>query len=238
MKKRLLILAALLPLMALPAAAQDTKGGTLSVSGTGSINKAPDMASVSAGVQSRAETAQAALTDNNTKMQSLFDTLEAAGIEKKDIQTSNFNIHPQLVYPRVKDNEEEQAPKIVGYVVNNQVSVNIYKLDLVGSVLTALVDAGANNISGLSFDISDKDALLDEARKQAIADARAKAELYAKELGTSIKRLESLSESGGFQAPQPVMMRAKMELAAAPVPVAEGEMSISITVNTSWELDN
>ena len=89
----------------------------------------------------------------------------------------------------------------------------------VGSVLTALVGAGANDMSGLSFDIANKDALMQDARKAAIADARSKAELYATELGTSVERLVSLSEGGGYSAPHPVMMRAaKMEAMASPVP--------------------
>ena len=240
MKKYLLVFAALLPLMTLPAAADEasTTGGVISVSGVGIINKAPDMATVTAGVQSRAKTTEAALADNNDKMQALFTQLDKAGIEKKDIQTSNFNIYPQITYPKPGSNGESKPPKIEGYVVNNQVLVKIRSLDSVGTVLTALVKAGATNMSGLRFDIAEKDKLLQEARKAALADAHAKAELYAGELSASIKRLVTLSESGGFRGPQPVMMRAaKMEMASAPVPVAEGDMSISITVNTSWELN-
>ena len=239
MKKQFLTLATLLPLLVLPAHADEAKGGMISVTGTGIIDMAPDMAVVSAGVQSRAKQAQQALAENNTKMQALFAELEKAGIDKKDIQTDNFNIHPEIVYPQNSKSSPPRPPEIVGYIVNNQVGVKIRKLENVGSVLTALVQAGANNMSGLRFDVSDKATLMDKARKAAIADARAKAELYATELGTSIKRLTSLSENGGYQPPAPIMMRAaKMEMAASSVPVAEGTMSMSITVNTSWELAN
>ncbi|WP_180966724.1 SIMPL domain-containing protein [Cohaesibacter celericrescens] len=234
MRKHLLILAALVPMIMTPAMADETKGGSISVVGMGIVEMAPDMAIVSAGVQSRSETAQAALAANNASMKALFDELEKAGIEKKDIQTANFNINPEIVYPKTN----KQAPQIVGYIVNNQVSVNIRKLENVGSVLTALVDAGSNNMSGLQFDVSNKTELLAQARKAAIADARQKAQLYATELGVKIKRLTSLSESGGYR-PQPMMMRAaKMEMMSADVPVAEGSMQISISVNTSWELAN
>lgn len=242
MKKHLLILATLIPMMATaPVLADASKpdGGMISVTGTGTINKAPDMASVSAGVEFRSETAQKALADNNAKMQALFGELEKAGIASEDIQTSSFNIRPEMVYPKPTDGGTPKPPQIVGYVVHNQVSVDIHDLGNVGSVLTALVGAGANDMSGLSFDIANKDALMQDARKAAIADARSKAELYATELGTSVERLVSLSEGGGYSAPQPVMMRAaKMEAMASSVPVAEGSMAISITITTSWELED
>ncbi|MCT4656402.1 MAG: SIMPL domain-containing protein [Cohaesibacter sp.] len=236
MKKTALAIATMLPLMAGPSFAADSQSGVISVNGTGQIEMAPDIAIISAGVQARSKTTKAALAENNKKMASLFKELEKAGIAKKDIQTSNFNIYPEMRYPQ---KGQAQPPKIIGYTVNNQVTVKIRKLDSVGTVLTALVGAGANNMSGLRFDVSDKKGKLEEARKAAIKDARAKAQLYAGELGTKIKRLKSLSENGGYN-PRPVMMRAaKMEMAMdAPVPVAEGSMSLSITVNTQWELDN
>jgi uncharacterized protein len=114
--------------------------------------------------------------------------------------------------------------------------VIIRKLDMVGSALTALVESGANNMSGLHFGVSDKEEKLDEARKAALADARAKATLYATELGTTLKRLSSMSESGGLM-PQPIMLRAaKMDMAASSVPVAEGSMTLSVSVSTIWEM--
>ncbi|WP_119308257.1 SIMPL domain-containing protein [Cohaesibacter haloalkalitolerans] len=241
MKKSLIILTTLLSLSALPALADGDKTGgsdlksTIAVTGTGSLRAAPDMAILSAGVESMAKNAKDALADNNAKMAALMAELEKAGIEKKDIQTTNFNIHPQLVYPNSAS--EARAPEVVGYVVSNRATVRIHDLGSVGSVLTALVNAGSNDISGLSFDISNKKELLDEARKAALADARHKAELYATELGSSVDKLQSLSESGGFIPPQPMMMRAaKLEAVASDVPVAEGEMEVSITVNANWFL--
>nr|WP_321460255.1 SIMPL domain-containing protein [uncultured Cohaesibacter sp.] len=235
MKKSLITLTTLLILTALPAAAEEMKSGTISVSGEGSLRAAPDMAIVSAGVESRAKNAKDALADNNEKMAALMAELKKAGIEGKNIQTSSFNIYPQLIYP--KSSSEAKAPEVTGYVVSNRATIRIHDLGSVGSVLTALVNAGSNDISGLTFDISNKDQLLDEARKQALADARHKAELYAAELGSSLSSLQSLSESGGFSAPQPLMMRAaKMEAFSSDVPVAEGEMAVSITVNANWYL--
>lgn len=238
MKKQILTLAAIIPLIATPVLAdQASKGGMVSVTGTGIVDMAPDMAVISAGVETRAKEAQQALQDNNAKMQALFAELEKAGIAKKDIQTDNFNIHPEIVYPQRTKSNEHRAPKIVGYVVNNRVGVKIRKLESVGTVLTALVNAGANNMSGLQFDVSDKKGQMEKARKAAIADARKKAELYATELGTSVKRLVTLNEGGGYQPPAPMMMRAaKAEMMDASVPVAEGTMSMSVSVTTSWEL--
>ena len=147
--------------------------------------------------------------------------------------TSTF-IH-NWVYP--DSSTQPRAPEVVGYVVSNRATLRIHDLGSVGTVLTALVNAGANDISGLNFDISNKDELLDEARKEALSDARHKAELYAKQLGTDLSSLQSLSESGGFRSPQPMMMRAaKMEAVDSAVPVAKGEMEITITVNASWFL--
>ena len=238
MKKQILTLATVIPLMAAPAFAADiSQGGMVSVTGTGMVDMAPDMAVISAGVETRAKEAQQALQDNNTKMQALFAELEKAGIAKKDIQTDNFNIHPEITYPQRTKSGEHRAPKIVGYVVNNRVGVKIRKLESIGSVLTALVGASANNMSGLQFGVSDKKGLMEKARKAAIADARKKADLYATELGTSVKRLVTLNEGGGYQPPAPMMMRtAKAEMMDASVPVAEGTMSMSITVTTKWEL--
>ena len=229
-----------LSLLATPILADEsehTKGGILTISGTGKVDMAPDMALISAGVQSRAKTAENALADNNAKMQALFAALETAGIEKKDIQTSNFSIHPDIIYPKATQKNPAQAPRIVGYVVNNQVGVKIRKLNAIGSVLTALVEAGANAMSGLSFDVSNKKSLMEQARKAALDDARSKATLYATELGTSVKRLIALSEGGGYRPPAPVMLRAaKSEMMSADVPVSEGTMSMTITISTSWEL--
>lgn len=238
MNRSLLALTAALTLITAPVWAEEEAsqqaGGIISVSGTGTLNLTPDMAVIRAGVQSRAQSAKAALADNNSKMAALFAELEKADIAKKDIQTSNFNIYPEVVYPK---RESNKPPQIVGYNVDNQVTVRIRKLENIGNVLNTLVSAGANNMSGLNFAVSNRQEKLDEARKAAIADARKKAELYATELGTGIKRLKSLVEGGGHHQ-QPVMMRAaKMEMAAdAPVPVAQGEMSISVTINTKWEL--
>lgn len=238
MKPILFALVATIPLLATPvSAAPESQAGIISVTGKGSVSMTPDMAVVSAGVQTQKKQAKEALAENNRKMAALMAELKKAGIESKDIQTSNFNIHPQMVYPKQR---EAKPPRIVGYNVSNQVAVKIRKLESVGTVLTALVEAGANNMSGLHFDVSDKAEKLAEARKAAIADARAKAKLYADGVDVKIKRLKSLSENGSY-APSPVMMRApKMEMMAdaAPVPVAQGSMSLSININTSWELDN
>ena len=198
MKKSLITLTTLLFLTALPATAEEMQTGTISVTGEGSLHAAPDMAIVSAGVESRAKNAKDALADNNEKMAALMAELKKAGIEGKNIQTSSFNIYPQLIYP--KSSNEAKAPEVTGYVVSNRATIRIHDLGSIGSVLTALVNAGSNDISGLTFDISNKDQLLDEARKQALADARHKAELYAAELGSSLSSLQSLSESGGFSA--------------------------------------
>lgn len=193
------------------------------------------MASLSAGVQSRAATAQEALKENNNKMAALFNELSKAGIDKKDIQTNHFNIHPVISHPKAGKN---RTPKITSYSVENKVIIRIRDMEKTGSVLAALVKAGANSISNLSFDISDKKARLDEVRKAALLDARQKANIYAETLGRSIKELVSLSEAGSpdFRPLRAAQALSMDMLNESEVPVSGGELKLSISIKTSWAL--
>ncbi|WP_316860250.1 SIMPL domain-containing protein [uncultured Cohaesibacter sp.] len=231
MKFPAIAIMALLALLTLPATASELGKNTISITGSGIVKAEPDMAIVSAGVETRAKDAKAALSENNSKMAALMEALQEAGIDKKDIQTSNFNISPQLTYPK----DQDRAPEIVGYAVNNQITIQIRQFDKIGNVLTSLVNSGANDISSLRFDVSDKSELLDTARKAALADARHKAELYAKELGAEIHGLRSLSESSGFDSLAAPEMKRAMSI-SSDVPVAGGSVDLSISVNTTWIL--
>jgi uncharacterized protein YggE len=205
---------------------------TLTLSGTGEARGKPDLAMVSLGVMSRAETARAALDANNAAMTKIIASLEAAGIESKDIQTSNFSVNPVYAY----DNAGKEPPKITGYDVSNQVGVTVRKLDGLGSVLDEAVSEGSNQIYGVTFSIADPQSLEDQARKSAVADAVRKAKLYAEAAGVTLDAIQSISEQVA-RPPQPVFMKAqRMEAADASVPVAEGEQIVAIDVNMTWTI--
>jgi uncharacterized protein YggE len=203
---------------------------TLNVTGHGEVRQRPDIAMVSAGVASQAATADAALAANTTAMKSVVAALREAGIADKDIQTDNFSVQPQYDYG------DNQAPKLRGYEVQNTVSFTLRDLLTLGAILDKLVRAGANQISGISFDIADPAGALDEARKRAVADAKHKAQIYASAGGIVLGPIVSLSEEAG--APSPVPVRAAMEKAspAGPVPVAEGQNVVAVDVSVAWSL--
>lgn len=206
---------------------------TISLSGHGEVKSAPDMAYVTTGVTTQAATAAEALAANTAAMNTLFTALKDAGIEEKDMQTSNFMVQPRYDY-----NDGKQPPLLVGYDVSNTVTVTVRKLEGLGALLDKVVQAGSNQINGITFDISKPDAAMDEARKLAAADAAHKAKIYAEAMGVTLGPVLSVSEGVNNQPPVP-MLRGKVmmaEAAAAPVPVAAGEQALGIDVNVTWEI--
>jgi uncharacterized protein len=216
-----------------PTFAEETKIlRSISISGHGEVKAVPDVASISMGVTSTAETARAALDANTTAMMALMDALKAAGLEQRDIATSNFSINPRLEYPR----DGNGPSKLVGYDVNNQVNIVVRDISKLGAVLDAGVTAGSNQIYGIAFSVSKPEAMLDEARKAAIADARRKAEIYATAGGFVLGDIVSVSEGGAYQPPQPITYAAKASVDAVPVPIAQGEQALAIDVNVVWSM--
>jgi uncharacterized protein YggE len=228
-----LVLAACLAGGSALAQAPDKPLRTLTMTGTGEMRAKPDTAIVTLGVMSRADTARAALTANNAAMTAILSSLEAAGIAKKDIQTSNFSVNPVYDY----DNTGAKPPRITGYDVSNQLAVTVRKLDTLGTILDEAVSKGSNQIYGITFTIDDPRALEDEARKSAVQDAVRKAKLYAEAAGVALDAIQSISEQVA-RPPQPVYMKAqRMEAAAdSSVPVAEGEQVVSIDVSITWTI--
>ena len=203
----------------------------IQVSATGTANMAPDMATVSAGVVAQGKTAREAMFGNATKMTRVFEELDAAGIEKKYITTSQLSLQPKYNY------QNRQAPKIEGYEARNTVSAKTYDLDTVGAMLDALVKAGVNNINGVQFSIKDSKSARDKAREDAIREAREKAESMAAAAGVKLGKLKSLSESGGNINARPVAYAMESRSAGgASTPISAGEQSISVTVNMSYDI--
>jgi uncharacterized protein YggE len=226
MKSRFFLGLALAAILAVPAQAADPR--TISMTGHGEIRGVPDMAQVTSGVITNATTAAQALAANSARMKSVFAALEKLGVPQKNIQTTNFFISPQYT-----DSGSNSPRHIVGYQVTNDVSVRLDDVAKVGSTLDALVTAGANQMNGISFSIKEPAPLLEKARTQAIADARARAVTYAKTAGVSLGSILSISE-GGIEPPRPILMY-RMAASAA-TPVAEGEQSVTANVSVVWEI--
>jgi uncharacterized protein len=217
-----------LALLAAPVRAQ-TQGdfpSSISVTGEATLSVAPDLAQVDAGVTSDAKTAREASEANNAAMGKVLLALKGAGIAEKDYQTSRLSLQPQ--YP---PNRSGPSP-IVGYRASNRVTVRVRDVTKVASLIDTLVGAGTNDIGGINFMVSQASKLLDDARTEAVADARRKAEIYAKAAGVTLGAPLSISEGG---SPGPVF-RAKMPAPMAIAPVAQGEETLSITVNVSWAI--
>ncbi len=204
---------------------------TLTVTAEGRSLRAPDVADLSGGVVTSAPTASGALADNARAMSAVVAAVRKAGIAERDIQTAGISLQPQYKYT------QNQAPVLTGYQASNTVSLRVRKLADAGRLIDTLVGVGANQINGPSFRVDDSDAALDEARVAAVATARARAALYAKAAGVSLKRILTIAESGGNepQPPRP-MMRAMAMKAEADTPVIPGEIALTVTVTMTFEI--
>jgi uncharacterized protein len=236
MTVRLLAAAALA--LAMPAAALADEVATVPIAGTrldvsadGQVTRAPDIATLTAGVVTQATTAAAAMAQNAKKMQATVAALKRAGLEDKDIRTASLSLQPQYRYA------DNQPPAVTGYQASNQLTITFRDIGRAGPILDALVAQGVNQIGGPDFALEHPDSALDEARAQAMQKARAKAEVYAKAAGLSIKRIVAISENGGYsppQAPRPVFMMARAK--AADTELQPGDERIGVTVNVVFEL--
>ncbi len=232
---------------ATPAMAQAVSPGpvvapgnaVLTLSADGRSTRVPDLAVFSAGVTTQAKTASAALSQNAEQMNAVIAALKASGIAERDIQTSNLSVNPVYGQPRADANGNVSGdPVIIGYQATNQVEVKQRKIGNYGKTIDTLVNAGANQVSGPSFQLDNPDAASDEARIEAMKKARARAELYAKAAGLTVKRILTISESGGYAPPQPMVMYARADamMAKAPSPVAAGEVQVGANVTVTFEL--
>ena len=217
--------------LALPAAAE-TVPATIAVTGEGKVEMAPDMAMLSLGVMTQADTAAAALKANSDGLSGALDRLKAAGIEGRDIQTSGLSLHPNVDY-----SSTGREPQVRGYTASNMLTVRLRDLSVLGQTLDAVVTEGANTLNGLSFGLQNPDEATDEARRRAVADATHKAALYAEAAGVTLGRIVTISEQGNYGGPQPMMMaEARFAKDAGSVPVASGEISIGATISVVYEI--
>lgn len=203
---------------------------TVTVSASAEVAAEPDIARLSAGVASEADSAREALSRNTEAMRRLIEGLKGTGVDEKDIQTSAFNVEPRYTNPR-----DNRPPVISGYRVSNNVAITARDLKRLGELLDKLVTLGGNQIHGLTFDVSKAETLKDEARKQAIANALRRAKLYAAAAGAEVGAVVAISEeTGHVVSPRPAMMgRAAM---AQSVPIEAGSQMLEARVTVTWAL--
>jgi len=207
---------------------------TISVTGTGHATLTPDRFSFSAGVQTTAPTVEEAVNQNNAKMQNVIAALKKAGATDQEIRTANFSIYPQQVY------EQGQPPRVVGYQAANSVVVTKKEISAAGRLLQVALNAGANETSGLSFEVADPSRGRDQGLRAAFDDARAKAALLAQAAGRTLGRAMTIIEGAAVTPPPPRpmpvgVMAAKAE-AVSMVPVESGSRELTYTVSVMFEM--
>jgi len=217
-------------LLASPAPAQTTLPLAISVVGEANVSVAPDQAQIDAGVTTDAKTAREASEANNAAMGKVLLALKGAGIDEKDYQTSRLSLQPQFA---ANYKPSDRASGIVSFRASNRVTVKIRDVTKIAGIIDVLVGAGANEIGGINFSVTQSSRYLDEAREKAIADARRKAEIYAKAAGVTLGEPISITEEG---APTPMFRGRVAAPMAAGAQVAPGEETLSVTVSVSWAI--
>lgn len=234
-------IAALIIVAAAPATAQVEQTAAqrgpvtvLNVNAEGISEARPDMATINIGVQTQGATAQAALQDNARRMEALVQSLRRSGIAERDLQTAWVSVYPQY-------EEVNRVRRIVRYQASNTVRVRVREIGNTGRVIDAAVSDAANTLGGISFAHQRPQEQLDVARRNAIAEARRRAEIYAEALGLRVVRVISVSEAGAA-APsysEEIVVtgsRVRSEYASAAPPVAPGEITTRVNVSVSFEL--
>ena len=203
---------------------------TLSVTGTGRISLTPDIARITVGVQTEGKEAAEAVAQNNARAQEVIAALKAFGIPDEDIRTQTFSVYPRRDYSR------EGRPQQITYVVQNTLSVTVRDLDQIGEVLDAVVRSGANDISGIQFDIADRSGANAKALQAAVAEARGRADVLAQAAGVELGAVQTIATNIGGGVPVFAGRMALDVAEAAEVPVSPGQMEITADVTIVYEL--
>ncbi len=223
-------------LLAAPAAAQQQPphAPRVAVTGIGEVAIVPDMATVTLSVLRQAETARAALDAANEATAAVIAALKEEGIAARDLQTAGLSVQPDYVYPQPGGGAE--APRIVGYRVANTVTARLRDLSRVGSVIDAAVTLGVNQGGDIAFGNADPKPAVEQARRLAVEDARARAEVLAQAAGVRLGALVEIVEAGGYEPPRPAGGRMLRMEAADAVPVEAGENTYRVQVQVTWSL--
>ncbi len=205
---------------------------TIIIQGEGKVTSKPDLALIDLGVTTDGATVKEAQKNNTQKMNAVIAAVKVLGVEEKDRQTANYSIFPKYQYDQGKQT-------VIGYTVSQDVSVKVRDLDKAGDVLAKAGELGANQIGGLRFGVDDPQVLKVEARSKAIDDARTKAEALAKQLGLSIVKVVTFSESSGsVMPPQPYFAKA-IDLASSvgpPPEIESGSLDVISSVSVTFEV--
>lgn len=204
---------------------------TITVNGSGKTILTPDIAYISIGVHTENKDAAEAVAANNTQADKVLAALNSLKIDPKDIQTTNFSIYPR------QDYDQDGKPTGITFVVDNTVYVTLRDLEQVGALLDAAVKAGANSISGISFDVENKTEALSAARKAAVADAQAQAEELAQAAGVSLGAVQSISTYTSYPVPVEMSRAAVAMDTAASVPISPGSMTLTVEVNMVFAIE-
>jgi uncharacterized protein len=212
-------------LMLAGAAFADT-ARTITVTGEGIVQAAPDQAVISLGVTTTDETAVAALAANSAALAEVISQLKAAGVEPADLQTSNLSLNPNW-----SNYESVSGSGISGYTATNLLTVRVRELGALGSILDAAVSDGANTMNGITFGLADPTPVLNEARALAVADATARATVLATAAGAELGAIISITEGGAFPGPAPMFRQASES-----VPIENGEVGMTASVTVTYEI--
>ena len=213
------------------ARAEDARDRQITVQGHAEIAAAPDMATVTLGVSEEAAEAGAAMAAVSAATARVLERMAALGVAGRDIQTSGLSLYAVHEPPR----EPGAEPRVSGFRATNLVTLRLREIDKVGEVLDAAVGDGANRLDGIGFGLRDASALRDEARRQAVADARDRAEVLSIAAGVSLGEVLSISETGGPGGPQPKMM--EMAMQESRMPIAPGEVSVEAGVTVVFAIE-
>ncbi|MGR9247191.1 SIMPL domain-containing protein [Rhizobium leguminosarum] len=239
---RTVLMTALLALplaAAAPAFAQEAKPreSVISVTGDGESSVAPDMAVVNLAVVKQAKTAREALDENNKAMNDVLAALKSGGIAERDLQTSGFSIQPQYNYPQPVDGQQQQ-PQLIGYQTINSVTVRLRDLAKLGAVIDQSVTLGINQGGEIQFTNDKPDAAIEEARKNAVADAVKRAKTLSEAAGVKLGRILEINENVPRAMPQPVYRATMMKEASdAAVPVQGGENNYNVSVTVTFAIE-
>ncbi|MBY5361343.1 SIMPL domain-containing protein [Rhizobium leguminosarum] len=239
---RTVLMTALLALplaAAAPAFAQEAKPRepVISVTGDGESSIAPDMAVVNLAVVKQAKTAREALDENNKAMNDVLAALKSGGIAERDLQTSGFSIQPQYNYPQPVDGQQQQ-PQLIGYQTINSITIRLRDLAKLGQVIDQSVSLGINQGGEIQFTNDKPEAVIDEARKDAVADAVKKAKTLSEAAGVKLGRILEINENVPRAMPQPAYRATMMKEASdAAVPVQGGENNYNVSVTVTFAIE-
>ena len=197
----------------------------ITVTGEATLAVAPEAAVIRIGVTSQDKTAREASDANARQMTAVLAAIKSNGVAERDIQTSRLSLQPQY------DPNKAGPAHLTGFQATNQVTVRVRDIDKLPALLDRAIAAGANEMSGIEFIVLEQSKLLDRARDDAVADARRKAELYAKAAGAKLGRVVAITEEGSAPPPRPMQA-----MRSGAVPIAPGEQTLKAVVTVSYEL--